>query len=155
MNSLPAQLDLADEGATAHLGKTLAALACPGDVIALFGGLGAGKSVLARAFVQALCGANTDVPSPTYTLVQSYEAPGFEIIHADLYRLHGPEDIEPLGLYEHFDTAVTLIEWPQKLGPLMPAERLELALAFNGPGGRMAHLRGFGPRWEARIGKAA
>lgn len=146
---------LCDETATVRLGRALAQQARAGDVIALFGDLGAGKSVLARAFIQALCGAGTDVPSPTYTLVQGYEAPDFEIIHADLYRLSGPEEVEPLGLCEHFESAVTLIEWPQKLGPFMPEERLELTLDFKEGGGRTARLRGFGPRWQARLGEAA
>lgn len=155
MMPLCTHYDLTDETDTARLAGTLATLARPGDVIALNGALGAGKSVLARAFVRALCGAKTEVPSPTYTLVQSYDAPDFTIIHADLYRLQGPEEVEETGLCEHFDTAVTLIEWPQKLGPLMPPEHLQIDLQIKESGARAARLCGFGRRWEARTGKAA
>ncbi len=140
-----------EEDDTKRLGAVLANIACAGDVICLFGELGAGKSTLARAFVRALCGMDTDVPSPTFTLIQGYDAPDFSIVHADLYRLEDPEDIIELGLVETFAEAVTLIEWPERLGRFLPNERLDLNLRTDSTGGRMAHLVAHGVQWGNRF----
>lgn len=121
-------LDLADETATRALGARLAALARAGDVILLYGTLGTGKSTLARAFVQALTSPDEEVPSPTFTLVQAYEAEPGDIWHFDLYRLEKPEDAWELGIEDAFVDGISLIEWPERLGGLIPRRRLEVAL---------------------------
>ncbi|MCA1908131.1 MAG: tRNA (adenosine(37)-N6)-threonylcarbamoyltransferase complex ATPase subunit type 1 TsaE, partial [Magnetospirillum sp.] len=119
---------LADEAATAALGHQLASLARPGDVIALHGTLGMGKSTLARAFIRALTSQDEDVPSPTFTLVQMYEGANGDLWHFDLYRLDKPEDAFELGIEDAFVDGVSLIEWPDRLGRLMPRQRLEIHL---------------------------
>lgn len=122
-------LDLADEAATRALGARLARYARPGDVILLFGTLGTGKSTLARAFVRALTSEDEEVPSPTFTLVQAYEAEPADIWHFDLYRLDKPEDSFELGMEDAFADGISLIEWPERLGSLIPRRRLEIALS--------------------------
>ena len=94
------ELYLKTEADTQTIGKTLAKIAQTGDVFALYGTLGMGKSVFARAFVQELCG-NQEVPSPTFTLLQTYEAPNFDIYHFDLYRLKSAEEIFEIGMRCH------------------------------------------------------
>lgn len=121
-------LDLPDEAATQALGARLAGLARPGDVILLFGTLGTGKSTLARAFIRALTTADEEVPSPTFTLVQAYETALADIWHFDLYRLERPEDAYELGVEDAFLDGVSLVEWPERLGPLAPRRRLEVSL---------------------------
>lgn len=144
-------LDLADEAATQALGRQLAALARPGDVIALAGDLGTGKSTLARAFIRALTTAEEDVPSPTFTLVQTYDGTTGEIWHLDLYRLERPDDALELGIEDAFATAITLIEWPERLEHLLPKDHLNLHLAGGATAtARRATLSG-GPRWTDRL----
>lgn len=116
-----------DEAATAHLGTRLASLSQRGDVFALYGTLGMGKSVLARAFIQSLTRAE-EVPSPTFTLLQTYEAPGYEIYHYDLYRLKSPEEVFELNIEEAFYTGVCLIEWPEKMGGYLPRNVLKVTI---------------------------
>ncbi len=134
-------LILPDEAATAALGARLAALARPGDVILLSGPIGAGKSHLARAFIRARLGRHEEVPSPTFTLIQTYGPPEDEIFHADLYRLTHPDEVWELGLDEAFTRAICLVEWPDRLGAHLPpgALRLELSAADEG---RLATLTG-------------
>jgi tRNA threonylcarbamoyladenosine biosynthesis protein TsaE len=120
-------IPLPSEAETAALGARLAGLARPGDCFLLEGAIGAGKSHLARAFIQARLGRKEEVPSPTFTLVQVYEA-DVEIWHADLYRLSHPDEVWELGLDEAFDRAITLIEWPDRLGAHVPANALRLRL---------------------------
>ncbi|MDK9721871.1 MAG: tRNA (adenosine(37)-N6)-threonylcarbamoyltransferase complex ATPase subunit type 1 TsaE [Rhodospirillales bacterium] len=143
-------LDLASEHDTAGLGARLAALARPGDVLALSGGLGAGKTALARAFIRAFLGnAKEEVPSPTFTLVQTYEGPRGACWHFDLYRLQRSEDALELDIEEAFENAVSLIEWPERLGGLLPAKALAVDLAFAADAkARRATLTG----WPDRIG---
>jgi tRNA threonylcarbamoyladenosine biosynthesis protein TsaE len=146
-------LALADLAATGRLAAALAARARVGDVIALSGGLGAGKTAFARAFIRARPGgaAVSEVPSPTFTLVQLYDLPEAAVWHLDLYRIKHPDEAFELGLEEALAEAISLIEWPERLGPLLPAERLDLALA---PGetadARQALLTPHGA-WAARI----
>ncbi|MGE5516958.1 MAG: tRNA (adenosine(37)-N6)-threonylcarbamoyltransferase complex ATPase subunit type 1 TsaE [Bacteroidota bacterium] len=121
-------LELADEAATRSLGARLARLARPGDVVLLFGTLGTGKSTLARAFVRALTSDDEEVPSPTFTLVQAYEVAPADIWHFDLYRLDKPEDSFELGLEDAFADGISLIEWPERLGSLIPRRRLDITL---------------------------
>ncbi|MBQ8661555.1 MAG: tRNA (adenosine(37)-N6)-threonylcarbamoyltransferase complex ATPase subunit type 1 TsaE [Alphaproteobacteria bacterium] len=125
---------LPTEADTAAFGRRLARWARKGDVFALFGTLGMGKSVLARAFVQELTGT-AEVPSPTFTLVQSYEAPDFEIYHFDLYRLKSPEEIFEIGVEEALYEGVSLIEWPEKMGAYLPRGAFRITLS-NHEGGR-------------------
>jgi tRNA threonylcarbamoyladenosine biosynthesis protein TsaE len=130
------EASLADAAATAALAGRLAPLARVGDVVALSGALGSGKTTFARAFIAARAGRALEVPSPTFTLVQTYELPDGPIWHFDLYRLERPDDAVELGIDEAFAQAISLIEWPERLGALLPAERLDVALAFEGAGRR-------------------
>ncbi len=135
---------LQTEADTLALGARLAPILAAGDVIALTGGLGAGKTSLARGLIQSVLGP-CEVPSPTYTLVQCYDLPGYELWHCDMYRLKQPEDGYELGFIDAFEEAVCLIEWPDKLGDLMPADALSIHIDFEGDG-RIARLSGFGDR---------
>ncbi len=121
---------LPDQEATAHLAAKLGRLLRPGDVLALHGDLGAGKTTFARALIQALNPAETEVPSPTFTLVQSYSVPQGQLFHYDLYRLGSPEDVYALD-WDDARTGIVLVEWPERLGSLLPAERFDLALTHT------------------------
>lgn len=116
-----------DEAETIAFAQKLSKLAQKGDVFALYGTLGMGKSVLARGFIQALTNAE-EVPSPTFTLVQSYEAPEFEIYHFDLYRLKSAEEIFELGMEEALYEGVCLIEWPGKMGSYLPRNCFKITI---------------------------
>ena len=129
---MSAIVDLPNLAATEALSRRIAAKSRAGDVIALSGGLGAGKTAFARAFIAALFGQDEDVPSPTFTLVQTYDAPGGAIWHFDLYRLSCPEDARELGIEQAFRDGISLIEWPERLGPWLPEDRLDIAFA-QGP----------------------
>lgn len=131
-----------------EFGARLAELLRVGDCLALTGDLGAGKTTLSRGIVQALCG-DQEVPSPTYTLVQTYDAPEFEIWHCDLYRLDRPEDVYELGLLDVIDEIVSLIEWPERMGGLLPEHALTVDIQFEDEG-RTISLRG-GDMWEERL----
>lgn len=148
---MPARtLTLPDEAATAALGARLAQLLETGDVVRLYGDLGAGKTTLARAVIEALTG-EADAPSPTYTLVQSYETrDGRLLAHADLYRLETEDELDELGLDEALEQGMALIEWPDRAPSFAPADRLDLTLTETGSGVRDAQLSGHG-RWEGRI----
>ncbi len=130
---------LADRHATRRLGRRLAALLGPGDVVGLGGDLGAGKTTLARHVITALAGQAMEVPSPTFTLVQAYEFAAFTLWHVDLYRIEQPTDVLELGLDEALDHGVSLIEWPERMGPLIPAERLDVMLT-QGPKQESRHV---------------
>lgn len=146
--SLP-RLDLAG---TQALAAWTAARAHGRDVIALSGGLGAGKTEFARAFIHARPGgeAVTEVPSPTFTLVQVYDLSP-PIWHFDLYRLTRPDDAWELGLEEALADAIALIEWPDRLGSLLPPVRLDVALASAAePSARDVTLTGTGD-WVPRL----
>ncbi|NJO67601.1 MAG: tRNA (adenosine(37)-N6)-threonylcarbamoyltransferase complex ATPase subunit type 1 TsaE [Rhodospirillales bacterium] len=108
----------------------LAGVARRGDVFALWGGLGVGKTVLARAFIRARGYPQDEIPSPTFTLVQIYEppAPSCPIFHFDLYRLQEAEDVYELGIEDAFADGIVLIEWPDRLGSLLPSDRLDVCL---------------------------
>lgn len=135
MQSAPVlRLDLPDPDATEALGQRLSRLARPGDVILLEGPIGAGKSSLARAFIRARLGPAEDVPSPTFTLVQIYDDAGTEIWHADLYRLTHPDEVWELGLDDAFNSAISLVEWPDRLGVHVPPDALRIRLEAAGEG---------------------
>ncbi|MGK7866989.1 tRNA (adenosine(37)-N6)-threonylcarbamoyltransferase complex ATPase subunit type 1 TsaE [Falsiroseomonas sp. E2-1-a20] len=142
-------LPLPDEAATAALAAHLAARARPGDALLLEGPLGAGKSSFCRAFLRAAAhDPALEVPSPTFTLVQSYDLPAGPAFHFDLWRLDGPAGLDELGWEEARD-GIVLVEWPDRLGTLRPADALTLALA-PGPTetSRVATLTGWAGRLE-------
>lgn len=148
-------LDLADEAATRALAARIGRQLRPRDVVTLTGDLGAGKTALARALIRHLTGnPEEEVPSPTFTLVQTYDLAGFPLWHFDLYRLSGPEEVEELGWEEVRAAGVALVEWPDRLGPLLPPDRLDLRLTITGPDSRRAELTGVG-NWRDRVGGMA
>lgn len=151
-----AVLDDADETLTAGLARALAPLLRPGDTLLLDGPVGAGKTHFARALIRARQGeAAEDVPSPTFTLVQTYaDAEGTELWHADLYRLADPSELAELGLDEAMGTAITLIEWPDRLDR-PPEGALRVALAPAGPDRRRITLSGDPRRWGGAARAAA
>ena len=155
------EVALPDLASTERLAASLARVLRKGDVIALEGPLGVGKTAFARALIAAL-GGEEEVPSPTFTLVQVYELPTVAVWHLDLYRLAKPADAYELGIEEAFADGVSLIEWPEHLGALIPADRLDLVLAFADrsemPGdddeARQARLIGHGG-WVPRLAELA
>ena len=148
---LIAEFALPDAAATQALGAALAGRLKAGDVVALRGDLGAGKTELARGLIRALFGTDTEVPSPTFTLVQTYEDESVPapLWHFDLYRLEDPEEAFELGIEDAFAEAISLIEWPERLGRYLPQRRLEIALSHAGEG-RRAALSGGGD-WPERL----
>ncbi len=138
---------LASEEATRRLAADVANLLEPGDFIALAGDLGAGKTTLVRAMIAHLMGdAAVEVPSPTFTLVQSYELPRFTFVHADLYRIAGAGELAELGL-DDVEGAVVAMEWPDRAGSELPADRIVITLSVTMKGDeehRVAHLVGHG-----------
>lgn len=152
--NVPAALDsrqvtLVDAAGTEALGARLGAVLGRGDVVCLRGGLGAGKTTLARGAIGVWTGSPEEVPSPTYTLVQTYAGAGGELWHVDLYRLKAPSEALELGLEDAFVAAACLIEWPELLGPYLPPDRLDIALEPL-DGGRRATLTGHGA-WRSRV----
>ncbi len=130
MNELHSWRRLADADATARLGALIADRLRAGEAVCLYGPLGAGKSTLARALIRALTGPDEEVPSPTFTLVQTYDGPDFPIAHFDLYRLTAAAEAYEIGLEEALETGAAVIEWPERLEGDLPAERLDVELAI-------------------------
>jgi tRNA threonylcarbamoyl adenosine modification protein YjeE len=122
---------LGDEQTTRRLAADIANLIEPGDVITLLGDLGAGKSAFARAFIRHLSGEETEVPSPTFTLMQSYDLPRFVLVHADLYRLSGPDELAELGFDDEAANTVMLIEWPERARGHLPEDRINVGLMLD------------------------
>jgi tRNA threonylcarbamoyl adenosine modification protein YjeE len=139
---------LSNETATAHLMADLALLIGPGDVITLSGDLGAGKTAAARAMIRYLAGDDTlEVPSPTFTLAQTYDLPPFPLVHADLYRVNDPVELEEIGLSPLPEGTVALIEWPERAAAALPADRIDIALNHRpalGSTARAAEITGYG-----------
>jgi tRNA threonylcarbamoyladenosine biosynthesis protein TsaE len=147
-------IDLPDESATRAFSRALAGLAREGDVFALEGDLGTGKTVFARTFIRALTHPAEEVPSPSFTLVQGYESSAGTIHHFDLYRLTVPEEALELGIEEAFASGITLIEWPARLGPLLPASALTITLHYGPhPDARRAVVTG-PAAWRPRLSEA-
>jgi tRNA threonylcarbamoyladenosine biosynthesis protein TsaE len=144
-------IELPNLAATEALAAAVAAVARTGDAILLEGELGAGKTVFARAFLRtANCDPALEVPSPTFTLVQSYATSIGVVHHFDLWRLEGPDGLAELGWEEACDDIV-LLEWPDRLGPLRSLDALTVALQSTGANSRRAVLSG----WPDRIGRIA
>ena len=139
---------LANEAATAHLMADLALLVGPGDVIALSGDLGAGKTAAARAMIRYLADDGAlEVPSPTFTLVQGYDLPAFPLVHADLYRVNDAIELEEIGLSPLPEGTVVLIEWPERAAGALPEDRIDIALSHRpalGSAARAAEITGYG-----------
>ena len=125
------------ESDTADFASKIALNAQPGDIYALRGDLGMGKSVFARGFIRALCGNNTEVPSPTFTLVQTYEAKKAPVWHFDLYRIKAPEDILELGWDEALNGGIALIEWPERAEDYLPTNRTDILFTAEEDESRM------------------
>lgn len=138
---------LADERATEELGSQIAGRLLPGDVITLSGPLGVGKTAIARATIKAL-GHAGDIPSPTFAIVQPYEALDPPVWHVDLYRIEDPGELEEIGLDSQGD-AVLLVEWPERAGPGAWPEALRLTLDFE-QGGARRLTADVPPAWQDR-----
>ena len=148
-----ATLTLTDLAATKRLGLFLAKQLMVGDVLALQGALGVGKSELARAIIQQVCPGETDIPSPTFTLVQAYESDdNGSLLHFDLYRLADPGDVFDLGIEEAFVEAVCLIEWPERLAGYLPDHALTIEIDYDPVtnGDRQVKLSG-DATWQKRL----
>src|ERR1700685_2344395 len=141
-------LALANEAATANLMADLALLIGAGDVITLSGDLGAGKTAAARALIRYLAGdPDIEVPSPTFTLAQSYDLAPFPLVHADLYRINDATELEEIGLSPLPEGVVALIEWPERAREALPLDRIDIALSHRpalGSTARAAEITGFG-----------
>ncbi len=142
-----ARLTLSSLAGTEALGVRLAAALRPGDLIALGGDLGAGKTTLARAILSAL-GVTEAMPSPTFTLVQRYDTPQLVVHHYDLYRIEDPRELEELGLDEALDQGAVLVEWPERAGDRLPGDHLRLSLTMTDVHSRCAEISG-PARWAA------
>jgi tRNA threonylcarbamoyladenosine biosynthesis protein TsaE len=148
-------LHLASEDDTLTLGRQLATQARLGDVISLSGPLGAGKTVLARGFVRERLEQSAEVASPTFNLVHVYDDTDPPVWHFDLFRLEKPDEMAELGLDEALATGISLIEWPERAGPWLPGDRLDITLsAGDSEKARTATLTP-GPGWTGRLDLAA
>ena len=149
MTPVHAPIFLPDAEASDALARAFATVVRTGDVLLLAGQIGAGKTHFARGVIKAL-GVDEDVPSPTFTLVQAYDAPLGEVWHADLYRLTHPDEAIELGLTEAFESALCLVEWPEKLGQDRPKQALTLQFSVQGEGRRVDILSD-DPTWNGRL----
>ena len=150
-----AHLTLDSPEATAALARQIAPALRPGDTLLLSGGIGAGKTHFARALIQARLDTPEDVPSPTFTLVQIYETEAGEIWHSDLYRLDNADSVVELGLTDAFETAICLVEWPDRLEDLAPEGALHLTFAdAETEEARRLTATWTDPRWD-RVFEAA
>lgn len=152
LNSQTRTLTLDSPDQTCAFAQRLAPVLMAGDVLLLTGDIGAGKTHFARCLIQSLLPLPEDVPSPTYTLVQTYPGRESELWHADLYRLSDTNEVFELGLIDAFDSAICLIEWPDRLGDLAPPGALHLTLAeLANPDARLLSLEWHGANWTTRI----
>jgi tRNA threonylcarbamoyladenosine biosynthesis protein TsaE len=145
-------IELASLEKTETFGRILGRIVAPGDVITLHGPLGAGKTALTQAIARGLgVDPRIYVTSPTFSLLHEYQG-RIPLYHMDLYRLAGEDDIESLGFTEYFSgNGVTVIEWPERLGHLMPTERLEIELRISDKTSRIANLTGYGDDWQKKV----
>ncbi len=133
-----AEVFLTDDAMTTAFGRWMAAVLQSGDAVYLSGGIGAGKTHFARAVIRARLPHVTDVPSPTFTLVQSYDGDGVTILHADLYRLDHPDEVAELGLDDDLRATISLVEWPERLGGQARDDALHLQFKVDGDGRRVS-----------------
>lgn len=140
--------------ATENLAKLIANVARVGDVLTLQGDLGAGKTTFARAFIQSLAQSDMEVPSPTFTLVQTYDLPHGEVWHFDLYRLESAEEIFELGLEEGFSQAITLVEWPERLAGYVWPPCLKLVFSQDPQTGERSVCLEGEACWQTRLPEA-
>ena len=146
-------VDLADEAATIALAEDVAACITPGDVVALSGGLGVGKTTFARALIRAVADDSTlDVPSPTFTLAQIYAGGRLTVAHFDFYRLSSPAELDEIGLADALNQGAALIEWPERAGSRLPADQLDVTFAIVGAGRRATIAAG--GTWPERLGRS-
>ena len=138
---------------TARFAQAIGARLGAGDVVLLSGDVGAGKTHFARSLIQSLLSEPEDVPSPTFTLVQVYDANETEIWHSDLYRLSAPDQVFELGLVDAFEQAICLVEWPDRLGDLTPTNALSVSLTHGDEEDvRSAQLQWTDPKWDWVVG---
>jgi tRNA threonylcarbamoyl adenosine modification protein YjeE len=137
---------LPDLDATARLGEAIARGLQAGDAVALWGDLGAGKTTLARAILRAL-GVTEDVPSPTFTIVQSYDTTRMTVSHYDLYRIKSPGEMRELGFDDALLDGAALVEWPERAPEALPPDALHVRLGIE-DGVRSVRLTG-PVRWES------
>lgn len=131
------------EDDTVTFANRLATVLKPGDVLCLHGDLGMGKSVFARGLIRALSGkSGLEVPSPTFTLVQTYDTDTGDVWHFDLYRLKDPDEVYELGWEEGLASAIVIVEWPERLGHLMPPRRIDIRLSQGSDGARLLQISG-------------
>lgn len=145
------KIHLADAEATANLASILAQNVQSGDTVLLLGEVGAGKTHFARSFIKSLLTVDEDVPSPTFTLVQTYDTVIGEVWHSDLYRLSAEQEIEELGLFDAMIEAVCLIEWPDRLGSYTPTDALHIELTPSSTlDSRVLIAQWDDPKWDAK-----
>lgn len=150
MTSLPEkQIFIQGEAEMCRLGARIACLLRDGDIIALYGDLGMGKTTLARGIIQTAMESDEDIPSPTYTIVQTYTVPDITIWHYDLYRLEAPDELIETG-YEEALEDIILMEWPERAGRFLPSDRLSIKIMPEGDGRRLVFLPG-SQDWANRI----
>ena len=125
-----------NEADTIAFAKEFAKTLKGNEIIALWGTLGMGKTVFARTIIQELSGRKEEVPSPTFTLLQTYDTPKGEIFHFDFYRLKNPEEAYEIGIEDAFESGICLIEWPEKIGKLLPKHTINIYFELT-PMGRL------------------
>lgn len=152
MNS-PVSITLDSPEKTSRLAAELAPRLAPGDVVLLDGPIGSGKTHFARSLIRSVLPVPEDVPSPTFTLIQVYDCATGEIWHSDLYRLTSADEIVELGLTEAFDTAICLVEWPEKLGDLRPESALSVTFQTDAAHEETRHLTlsWSDPKWADKL----
>lgn len=154
MGSVTVTRRYASEAETGRAAARLGPLLRPGHVLLLEGGIGAGKTHFARSLIRAILQEDEDVPSPTFTLVQTYDTAAGELWHADLYRLGHPDDVIELGLAEAFEQAICLVEWPDRLGDLAPPGALHLSFSVVDDSTREIVMRGEDTTWKHLLKEA-
>ncbi len=128
------------EEETLQIAAQFAKMLKPGDVVALHGTLGVGKTAFTRGVIQSLTDAK-EVPSPTFTLLQTYDTPDFTLYHFDMYRLKSPEEAYEIGIEDAFTDGVSFIEWPQKIGSLLPKKQIDVSIEIK-PDYRLITIKG-------------
>lgn len=136
--------------ATGQLASAISPLLKTGDVLALRGSIGAGKTTFARALIRSL-GGKEEVPSPTFNLLYIYELNALTIWHFDLFRVDTLADVYELGVEDALETAVSLVEWPEVMTPLIPHEHLEIEFSYQADQCRKVSIQGYGT-WPQRLG---